>query len=268
MNDGTNNPPETAALDRAAETLARIKEWLEDHPAIQSAAEAGEVSGFVASLRSLKTDLGKAQDVEIAPHEEAMDRVKARFSPTMIDVVARGKLLLTMAGDWLARERQREAAEKAARDAEARRLREEADRLERERMEQRRRENEEAARAKEEAERDPVREAQLEAERAERERLASDALKVAREAERAATKKAAPVTIKSDSGARAIRTVTYWSAVVTDEAAAIETYRDHEEVRAATLAAALKVATAIAKATKSESGAPAGFRFVKDERAV
>lgn len=262
----TNNPEETAALDRAAELLAKVTEFVTDKPAIHNEDDAKTAAGFVDEIRKIGPDVKADQATELAPHEEAADRVKARYSPTLIDLRARFDLLKAMAGDWLARERKRIADEKAAQLAEARRLREEADRAERERIAARERENEEALRAKQEAERDPVREAEIEAERQEAERRAAETQKAARDAERAAASKPVAAAIKAGT-ARAMTLTTRWRAVVTDEAAAIESFKDHPDVRAAALAQALKLASATARALKSEQGAPAGFRFIKEETA-
>jgi hypothetical protein len=231
-------------------------------PEILDADMAKEAGDHVDKLRKCKASLAAALKVELAPHEQAITGVKDRYKGPVDQVQTLGAQILAMSSAWLQKERARIAAEKAAQEAEARRLREEADRLERERVEERRRANEAALQANAESR------AEAAAAQRDSERAAAEALKAAREAERAAAKKAAPIVIKGDEAKRSIRMQVTWSAVVTDEAAAIESYRDHPEVRAAMLAAALKVATAVAKATKSESGAPAGFRFVKDERAI
>lgn len=257
---GHNNPP--SAIDAALEITAQATAWVAASPEILDADMAKEASDLVAKLRAAKANLAAALKTDLAPHDEAIAGVKALYKAPSDQVQALGAQLLSMSTTWIQKERARIAAEKAAQEAEARRLREEAERLERERMEEKRRANEAALQA------DAESRAEAEAARQESERAAAEAQKVARDAERAAAKKVAPVVIKSEDSKRSIRMQVTWSAVVTDEAAAIESYRDHPEVRAATLAAALKVATAVARATKSESGAPAGFRFVKDERAI
>ena len=256
---GHNNPP--SAIDAALEIAAQASAWAEASPEILDAVMAKEASDLVAKLRTAKANLAAALKADLAPHDEAIAGVKALYKAPADQVQALGAQLLSMSTAWIQKERARVAAEKAAQEAEARRLREEADRLERERMEEKRRANEAAPQA------DAESLAEAESARQESERAAAEALKAAREAERAAAKKVAPVVIKGEA-TRSIRMQITWSAVVTDESAAIESYRDHPEVRAATLAAALKVANSVARATKSESGAPSGFRFVKDERAI
>lgn len=256
---GGNGP---TPIDLATELATTAADWLADRPEITDADMAKEANGFVTKLRDSKAALAAAQKADLVPHESAITGVKARYAVPATKIEAALAGLLARSGAWIVKERDRIAAEKAAQEAEARRLREEADRLERERMEERRRENEAALQA------DAAAQAEASAARQEAERAAAQAQKAAREAERSAAKKVAPVVIKGDESKRSIRMQVTWSAVVTDEAAAIDTYRDHPEIRAATLAAALKVATAVAKATKSETAAPAGFRFVKDERAI
>ena len=97
---------------------------------------------------------------------------------------------------------------------------------------------------------------------------AKEAAKTAKLAERAAVKKKPEVAaIKAAPTQRAVTLRVYWSAVVTDETAAIDSYKDHPTVRKAALAAALQVANEAARTSKDEAAAPLGFRFIKEERA-
>ena len=97
---------------------------------------------------------------------------------------------------------------------------------------------------------------------------AAEAAKTAKLAERAAVKKKPEVAaIKAAPTQRAVTLRVYWSAVVTDETAAIDSYKDHPTVRKAALAAALQVANEAARTSKDEAAAPLGFRFIKEERA-
>lgn len=247
---GHNNPP--SAIDAAAEVVLTAEAFIVECPEILDADQAKEAGGLVEQLRAARKTLTSALKSDMAPHDQAIADLKAEYKPVANQIDANGVSLMKMSSAWLQKERARIAAEKAAQEAEARRLREEADRI--------RREAEEAAR-------DSVADASAAEEAARAAAEASAANRTAREAERVAFKKPEAATIKGDTAKRAMRLTTYWSAVVTDEAAAIETYRDHPTVRAATLAAALKVANEAARVAKSETAAPAGFRFVKDERA-
>lgn len=247
---GGNNPP--SAIDSAAEIVANAEAFIIECPEITDADLAKEAQGYVEQLRACKASLAAALKIEIAPHDEAIVSVKARYKGPADEVQTAGTKLLALSSAWLQKERTRIAAEKAAQEAEARRLREEAERI--------RREAEDAAR-------DSAADAQAAEDAAARAAEASAANRTAREAERVALKKPEAVTIKGETARRAMTLRTYWSAVVTDEAAAIEAYKDHPTVRKATLDAALRVANEAARVAKSETAAPAGFRFVKDERA-
>lgn len=248
---GANNPP--SAIDSALEVLSTAKAWIETSPEILDANMAKEAGDLVTQLRASKASLAAALKVDLAPHDEAIASVKAQYKGPTDEVQAAGTKLLALSSAWLQKERARIAAEKAAQEAEARRLREEA---------------EAARREAEDAARDSAADAAAAEEAAARAAEASAANRTAREAERVAFKKPEAAAIKGDTAKRAMTLRVYWSAVVTDEAAAIETYRDHPTVRKATLDAALRVANEAARMAKSESGAPAGFRFVKDERAM
>ncbi len=247
---GGNGPP--SAIDSAQDLIAAATQWLNDREAIEDTDAAKEAADHVERLRGAKKALAAAIKIDLAPHEAVIQSVKSRYDVPAAAIENRLTLLLQRSAAWLQKERTRIAAEKAAQEAEARRLREEADRI--------RREAEEAARNSAADARDAEEAARVAAE-------ASAANRTAREAERAAYKKPEAAAIKGDTAKRAMTLRVYWSAVVTDEAAAIEAYKDHPTVRKATLDAALRVANEAARVAKSETAAPAGFRFVKDERA-
>lgn len=248
---GGNNPP--SAIESALEIVSAASAWTKAVPEIFDAETAKEAGDHVTKLRAAKASLASALKVDLAPHEEQIAGVKALYKDPSDQVQTLGAQILSMSSAWLQKERARIAAEKAAQEAEARRLREEAERA--------RREAEEAAR-------DSVADAAAAEDAAARAAEASAANRTAREAERVAYKKPEAAAIKGDTAKRAMTLRVYWSAVVTDEAAAIEAYRDHPTVRKATLDAALRVANEAARVAKSETAAPAGFRFVKDERAT
>lgn len=269
---GGNNPPGKMELERAAELTAKVVDWNASRPAIEDSAEADAAQGFVDQLRASKKDLAAAQKVELAPLDEAVAGVKAKYRGPLDMIEAALKALLEKSGAWIVRERKRVADEQAAKEAEARRLREEADRLERERLERERIELERLERERREAEPPPEAPAEIVAAKAAETEAADIAVVTAdteaRLAEKAAAKKVAPVVIKAAGAARAMTLRAYWSAVVTDEELAMASLANHATVRKATLAAALQVANELARTSKSEAAAPAGFRFIKDERAA
>lgn len=288
---GDNNPPGKVELERAAEVTTKATDWLAERPEIADADEAKEANGFVAKLKDSKKELAAAQKVEIKPLDDAIAEVKTKYREpvTKIDAALAG--LSTMSGAWLIKERDRIAAEKAAQEAEARRKREEAERIERERIEAQRRLDEErrrlaaeeeerrrAAASEEQTELERVAAesaAQADLERVEAERqeaaraaaAAEAASKAAQDAERAAARRTPTAAIKGDTGRRAMTLRTYWSATIVDEAAAIDSYREHPTVRKAMLDAVLKAANEDARTLKDESKAPLGVRFVKEEKA-
>ena len=288
---GDNNPPGKVELERAAELMTRATGWLAECVEIADADMAKEANGFVAKLKDSKKELAAAQKVEIKPLDDAITEVKAKYREPVTRIDAALGELATLSGAWLVKERDRIAAEKAAQEAEARRLREEAERAERERLEaQRKLEDERRRMAAEEEER---RRAAAAEERTELERVAAESAaqadlerveverqeaarvaaaaeekaKAAKDAERLAARKTETAAIKSEPGRRAMTLRTYWSAVVEDETAAIESYRNHPTVRKAMLAAVLQAANEDARTAKDESKAPPGVRFVKEERA-
>jgi multidrug efflux pump subunit AcrA (membrane-fusion protein) len=288
---GDNNPPGKVELERAAELTTKATDWLADCLEITDTDMAKEANGFVAKLKDSRKELVAAQKVEIKPLDEAIAEVKVKYREPVTKIDAALGELATLSGAWLVKERDRIAAEKAAQEAEARRLREEAERAERERIEAQRRldderrrmaaeeeERKRAAAAQEQTELERVAAesaAQADLERVEAERqlaarvaaAAEEKVKAAKEAEHLAARKTETAAIKSEPGRRAMTLRTYWSAVIVDETAAIESYRDNPAVRKATLAAVFQVANEAARAAKDESKAPPGVRFVKEERA-
>lgn len=267
---GGNNPPGTLELERAGTLIETATQWLASRPEIEDTAEADAAQGFVDRARALKKDLAAAQKVELVPHEAAIADVKAKYRGPLDKLEAALKSLLERAGAWIVKERQRIAAEKAAQEAEARRLREEAERAERERVEAERKAEEERRRVVEAEEASNADLARVEAERQEAIQAgerAAEAARTAKAAERAAEKKPEVASIKSEPAKRAMTMRAYWSAEVTDEGEALRSYASHPTVRAECLKVALRLANELARAEKREDAAPAGFRFIKEERA-
>ncbi len=246
---GGNNPPAPTELELAAALLDSANGWLADVPAIADGEAANVAQRFVDHLRASKKSLAAAREGELEPHEAAAAAVKARYRGPLETLEATLKALLERSTAWIVKERNRIAAEKAAQEAEAKRLRDEAERLERE-----------AAEAARNLDADIEVAVQADA-------AATTAAKVARDAEKAAEKKPAPVVIKAAGAARAMTMRAYWSAEVTDEGEALRSYAEHPTVRAECLKVALRLANELARAEKRESAAPPGFRFVKEERA-
>lgn len=288
---GHNNPPGTVELERAAALTTKATEWVADRPEITDADMAKEANDLIAKLKVAKKALVSSAKAERKPLDDALAELATKYkapSAGVDDAVAK---LGTLASAWLVKERDRIAAEKAAQEAEARRKREEAERVEREKREaEQRLEAERRRAAAEEEERQRAAAAQdqteleriaaesaaqadlerVEAERQETARAAAaaeEASKAAKEAERLAARKAATPAIKVDAGRRAMTLRTYWSAEITDENAAIESFRDHPVVRKAMLDAVLRAANEEARTAKDESKAPLGVRFLKEERA-
>lgn len=286
---GDNNPP--SALAAALELTSTATSWLAKRQEITDAETAKQAGEIVEKLRATKKSLAAAQKDDLAPHNQAIIEIKAQYKEPADQLEAALNALLALSAAWLKRERDRIAAEKAAQEAEARRLREEAERAEREKIEaQRRLEDERRRLAAEEEERRRAAAAEeqtelervaaesqaatdldrVEAERHEAARAAADAeakAKAAKEAEREAQRKAQTATIKSAPAQRAVTLRSYWSAEVVDETAAIDSYRLHPTVRKAMLAAILQAANEDARRLKNLDAAPLGIRFIHEERA-
>lgn len=289
---GANNPPGKVELERAAELTTTAADWLADRPEITDADMAKEANALVAKLKDAKKALVASAKAERKPLDDAIADLATKYKAPAAEVDDAVAKLGTLAGAWLVKERDRIAAEKAAAEAEARRIREEAERAERERVEAQRKLDDERRRLAEEQERRRIAaeqheqtelekvaaeaQAQADMERVEAERqeaarvaaAAEEKAKAAKEAERVAGRKTETAAIRTGAaGSRAMTLRTYWSAVIEDETAALESYRDHPTVRKAALAAVLQAANEEARAAKDETKAPLGVRFVKEERA-
>lgn len=266
---GGNNPP--SAIADASRLTATATGWLNACSEITDAVQAKEVGDLVDKLRASKKALAAAQKAELAPHDQAIADVKASYRGPAGELEEALTALLARSSAWLVKERDRIAAEKAAKEAEARRLREEAARLERERIEAARKVEEERRRVvdAEKASADDLERVEAERQTAiEAEARAAEAAKTAKFAERAAEKKPEVAAIKTEPAKRAVTLRVYWSAAITNDDDALASYQDHPTVRKAALAAVLQVANEAARTSKDVNAAPPGIRFIKDERAT
>lgn len=245
MNDdmrGHNQPPEPTPIERGEALVAAANLWTATVPKIADAEQAGRAQAFIDQLRLETAAVEAAQKAERKPHDDAIVAIRAKYrQPLELLGIALDKMKW-LAGGWLDREKARlahEANERKRIAAEA----EAAARVSRET----------AARAG----------ATVEAEAAAR--------KAEEEAEAAAAQAATPVErpqIKGELSARAMSLRTTWRAVITDEGKALRYFARHPDIRAAALAAIVKVATKQAKELKDTSKAPPGVRFEKEEKAA
>jgi hypothetical protein len=239
---GHNQPPEPTPVERGAELLANCNRWSAEVPKISDAEQAGRAQAFVDQLRLTTADVEAAQKAERQPHDDAIGAIRAKYrGPLELLGIAldRMKALTT---DWLDREKARitqEAAERKRLAAEA----EAAARLARE----------QAARS------GATVEAEAAARQAEEE---AEALRAA------ALKPVERPQIRGEFSPRAMSLRANWHAVITDEAKALNHFAKHSDIRAAALAAIVKVATKQAKQCKDESAAPPGVKFTRSETAA
>ncbi|HVY51878.1 MAG TPA: hypothetical protein VHA07_10010 [Devosia sp.] len=241
---GANNPPEPIEFERlsveANERIDVANRWLTERPEITDAEMADRAAGFEAQLRGTTKALDDARRAEKKPLEDQLKAIDARYRP-LTDLLAKAKdMIVARRNAWLRAEEVRLAREKAAAEAEARRRREEAAAAQRRAEEAARQAGADALRAQQAAE---------------------DAARRAAAAEQVAAKAPEKAVIKGDYTARAVGLRSNWTAVVTDEAAALRSYGKHPVVRKAALEAALKLAIAEAKAAKDPNAAKPGFRF-------
>ena len=246
MNDfpgaGHNQPPEPTVLERWAELVDNANTWAKNVPKIGSTDQAGRAQAFVDQLRLTTEDVEAAQKAERFPHDLALVAIKAKYrAPLELLGIALDKMK-ALTKDWLDREKARldhEAAERkrlaAEAEAEALRLRQEA------------------------ARGGATVEAEAAARHAEEEAEAARAF---------ALKPVQRAQIKGEFSARAMSLHVYWKAVVVDEQKALKHFAKHPAIRAAALAAIVKLETKHATKVKDPAQAPPGVRFDKDERPV
>lgn len=291
---GANNPPGKLELERAAELTEKAKAWAADRPEITDEDMAKEANALVADLKAAKKDLVTSAKAERKPLDDAIAELATKYKAPAEAVDVAVAILAGRAGVWLVKEKARIAAEEAARVEEARRKREEAERAERDRLAAQRKLDDERRQMAEDQERrrleaeqqggqtdlEKVAEearVQAETERVEAERQAAaraaaeaeEKAKAAREAERVAARKPQTAAIRTGvTGSRAMTLRTYWSALITDEDEAIDSYRRHPTVRKAMLAGVLQAANEDARREKRADAAPAGVKFSSEEKPV
>jgi hypothetical protein len=238
---GHNQPPEPTPIERGEALVAACNRWLAEVPQIADAEQAGRAQALVDQLRLETAAIEAAQKAERKPHDDAIIAIRARYRPPLELLGICLDKMKWLAGGWLDREKVRianEAAERMRLAAEA----------------------EVAARvAREEAAHVGTVESELAARRAQDEADAALA---------AAHKPIERPAIRGDYSARAMSLRGTWRAVITDETKALRHFAKHPDIRAAALAAIVKVATKQAREFKDETKAPPGVRFEKDEKAA
>jgi hypothetical protein len=244
MNDATpgmghNQPP---AIERAGDLVANCNRWMAERPEITDAEIAGLAQGFVDQLRGLTREVEAEQKAEREPFDLALVVIRAKYrEPLELLGIALDKMK-TLAEDWLDREKARHA-----REAEDRRRAADAAIVA-------------AAVAQTEAEKPGATvEAALAARRAQ---------DLAEAAVAAAAKPAERAQIRGDYSARAMSLHAKWFAVIDDEQKALRHFARHPAIRAAALAAIVKVASKHARDCKDPTQAPPGVRFETKEQAV
>lgn len=247
---GGNFPPEpidiTPFKEKVDERIGIANRWITERPTLTDADMADRANGFKTQLSDLRKEIDKARRDRKKPHEDAADAVDQQFKP-LLDLIDRAYKAMGERLTAYLQEEQRKANEERRRQAEeAQRRRQEAD--------------EAAQRAREEATRTGGNALQAEQE-------ADAAARLAAEAEKEAAKPV-KVQLRGDFGRRAAGLRTTWRAEVVDEKEALKTYGKHPVVRAAALKAALELATAEAKVAKRADAAPAGFKFIADQKAA
>jgi hypothetical protein len=238
---GNNNPPDQL-LEEANERIDAANKWLTERPEITDDEIADKAGGFKAQLAATFKALDERRLAENRAHLAAQDakyKTPLALLKAGLDAVdAKIRAYLKAKQDRLDEERRKqEAAAKAAQEAAAAA----------------------AKKAEEEASKkggDPLR-AQLAADQA-KEKAAQAAQAAAAPAERAA--------IKGTYTQRAVTLKTYWSARIVDETAALKAYAKHPDIRAAALAAILKIAKDDAVATKDPAKAKPGIEYFSEQR--
>jgi hypothetical protein len=238
---GHNKPPELTAIERTPELIDNCNRWLAERPEVTDPEMAGAAQRFTLQLRALRDDLDKELRSDRRPHDDAIAVIKAAYlDPQQLVEIALVQMEKRNRG-WLKREQDRLDAERAERQRQA----DEAKRKTNEALEQ--------AAAK------PSVEAELAAQRA---------LDAEMEAKRAAQRAPTRARTRDDYASKAMSLHSRWKARVIDERAALKHYAKHPAIRAAALAAIVKVATDLAKDQKGKPPVPPGVEFWNDERAV
>lgn len=235
---GHNRP---SPIERAKDLVKVANAWATGVPAIRDAEQGGRAQDFVGQLREVKAALEAAEKDERKPHDSAIATIRVKYRDPLALIGIAYTRLQALLTPWLDKERDRLAAEKAAREREAERLAQEANA------------------AIEKAVTDPSIEAELAARRA---------TEVATVAARVAERPVERPTVKGELSSKATSLREFWKGEVVDEAVALRHFAKHPKVRAVALAEVKRLVGQLARETKSESAAPPGCRFYKEERAV
>lgn len=243
---GGNTPPDPLIIE-ANERIDTANKWLIERPLITDMETADKANFFVSQIGATWTALDNQRKNENRDWLAAQD--KKYRSPLELLAMAKGKLT-DKRRDFLRREEDRLAAEKAKIEAEARRKADEAA----------------AALAKAEAEAKKKGGDALRTELA-----AKEAVQAAADA--VAAVEAAPVkaSITGTYSARATGLKDAWSAEITDLSEAFKHYNKKSHPSRSILAAAIEaailtIANRDAKFLKDETMAPPGIKFVKERK--
>jgi hypothetical protein len=192
---------------RADQLATTANEWLANVEAITDQETAEACDSFLSQIKA-EIDAAEAErKAGNAPHNQAIKANNERFRPVTALLETCQRLLKPLKADWLQRERDRIAVEKAAAEAAALRAIEEAD----------------AARRAAVAAAQPTVEAAVAADRA-----AQTAEQKIADYQAAAAAKPA---VKGGLAARSSGLREYWSAVITDWPAATRHYQNRAEVK-------------------------------------
>ena len=237
-----NQPPEPTPVERGAELVANCNRWSAEVPKISDAEQAGRAQAFVDQLRAQTADVEAELKKEREPFDIEIAMLRTKYhQPLMLLGIALDRMK-ALASDWLDREKARiarEATERRQRAAEAEAA---------------------ASAAREAAARSG---ATVEAEAAAREAEdEADALRAA------ALKPVERPQIRGEFSPRAMSLRVNWRAVITDEQKALKHFAKHPAIRAAALAAIVKLESEHARKVKDATLAPPGVRFDKEEKAA
>jgi hypothetical protein len=239
---GHNAPPEPTAIERTQALVDNCNRWLAERPEITDPEMAGAAQRFTIQLRALRDDLAAALKADRKPFDDAIEVLKFTYrDPQELVRIALDTMELKNR-QWLKREQDRLDAERVERERQADAARYEAQ------------EAEQLAQAP-----GASVETQLAAQRA------RDA---ATEAVDTAARTPTKARVRDDYAPRAMSLHSRWKARVIDETAALKHYAKHPDIRAAALAAIVKVATKLAKDQKGKPPIPPGVEFWNDERAT
>jgi polyhydroxyalkanoate synthesis regulator phasin len=260
---GDNNPPEPTPLETAEQLIPACDEWTSKGP-LTSEDEARVLTEFVVQIRKAREALRAGDTPErqqhldalaairatvahlMEPHEQALEVINARCAAVLpkldiaIERINGSKKVTGLLADWMAREKQRRAAEAEARRLEA----EQAERI--------------AQTMKDKAALSGTIDAEVEAQRA---------VEVADEARDAADRKVGRVRVRGDLAPKAMSLHAYWSAEIVDWKLAGQHYKKNQRVIKAYRDAVQAAANKDASTLKDKAKAPPGVEFHVREQA-